>query len=456
MSADNPYVGPRAFRDTETLPNRQREATELTNLLMAERVVLLHAPSGAGKTSLIQASVLKLLEQEKFRPTKALRVECPKPTGIQPRNRFSYALALDLLGRKKHDPDELAAMTLSQVLCEALGDSGRRVLILDQLEETLTLDPAGLDAKEQFFAELGDALQECSLWALLAIREDYLGALDRYLRYLPGELRVRYRLDLLDKQDALDAVQKPAQDTGITFTDDAAMVLVDRLAGDTCVEPFQLQVVCRQLWEDWRSAHGEGATTITVGDARDADIDSALGKYYDQALDDVEAEFGVPERDLRDWFEEELTDNGRRRQTTAGPVGGTRVLDRLEDAYLIRSDTRGGTKWYELSHDRLVAAVLENNRAWQLQNLDSWQVAAYEWKRRGRQVKFLLPKAKLAYAPPVNTKGLLRHEQDFLRESFQLAGDLSSAKLHKNQLRILAAIAAIELVVIIVLLATGA
>ncbi|MCC6433034.1 MAG: hypothetical protein IT354_19160, partial [Gemmatimonadaceae bacterium] len=61
---DNPYVGPRAFRPGEKLFGRDREADELLDLLLTERVVLLHAPSGAGKTSLLQASLMRLLSEE--------------------------------------------------------------------------------------------------------------------------------------------------------------------------------------------------------------------------------------------------------------------------------------------------------------------------------------------------------------------------------------------------------
>jgi hypothetical protein len=52
----NPYVGPRAFRSGEDLPGRDFEIRELTDLLIAERITLLHAPSGAGKTSLNEAA----------------------------------------------------------------------------------------------------------------------------------------------------------------------------------------------------------------------------------------------------------------------------------------------------------------------------------------------------------------------------------------------------------------
>ena len=53
LSKSNPYVGPRAFQDGETLYGRDREVAKLLNLLIAERIVLLYSPSGAGKTSLL-------------------------------------------------------------------------------------------------------------------------------------------------------------------------------------------------------------------------------------------------------------------------------------------------------------------------------------------------------------------------------------------------------------------
>src|SRR5262245_15915718 len=64
--ASEVYVGPRPFKTGETLHGREREASELLSLLIAERIVLLHSPSGAGKTSLVQASLLPAMQSEGF------------------------------------------------------------------------------------------------------------------------------------------------------------------------------------------------------------------------------------------------------------------------------------------------------------------------------------------------------------------------------------------------------
>jgi hypothetical protein len=52
-------------------------------------------------------------------------------------------------------------------------------------------------ARRIFFAQLGDALEESRRWALFVVREDYVAALDPYLRLLPTRLATTYRLDLL-------------------------------------------------------------------------------------------------------------------------------------------------------------------------------------------------------------------------------------------------------------------
>src|SRR4051794_30769905 len=65
---DNPYVGPRAFREGEkdVFFGRHREEEAIANSLLSSRVILLHSPSGAGKTSLIQAAVVPTFTERRF------------------------------------------------------------------------------------------------------------------------------------------------------------------------------------------------------------------------------------------------------------------------------------------------------------------------------------------------------------------------------------------------------
>ncbi len=93
----NPYIGPRAFQDGETLYGRDRELSKLLNLLIAERIVLLYSPSGAGKTSLIQAALMPELREKGFRVLPVIRVGMEAPPGLDLSETFNTYLFSTLL-----------------------------------------------------------------------------------------------------------------------------------------------------------------------------------------------------------------------------------------------------------------------------------------------------------------------------------------------------------------------
>src|SRR5215203_1192504 len=61
-----PYVGPRPFThaDRDIFFGRTQEAIELTSLVKAHPEILLYAQSGAGKSSLLFAQVIPILDVE--------------------------------------------------------------------------------------------------------------------------------------------------------------------------------------------------------------------------------------------------------------------------------------------------------------------------------------------------------------------------------------------------------
>ena len=72
------YVGPRPFERSERdlFFGRDREISELLSLVISSRVVLCYAPSGAGKTSLINAGLELRLDKEGFEVLPSARVGC--------------------------------------------------------------------------------------------------------------------------------------------------------------------------------------------------------------------------------------------------------------------------------------------------------------------------------------------------------------------------------------------
>src|SRR5260370_1039220 len=64
----NPYVGPRPFETAhkKLFFGRNQEADMLLSLTIAERVVLFHAQSGAGKSSLVNAKLIPGPEEQGY------------------------------------------------------------------------------------------------------------------------------------------------------------------------------------------------------------------------------------------------------------------------------------------------------------------------------------------------------------------------------------------------------
>src|SRR5512133_940923 len=92
----NPYVGPRSFKTGEKLYGRERETLELFDLLIAERIVLFYSPSGAGKTSLLQAALIPRLRQKGFDVLPPVRVNQEPQAGLENANRYLVSALMSL------------------------------------------------------------------------------------------------------------------------------------------------------------------------------------------------------------------------------------------------------------------------------------------------------------------------------------------------------------------------
>ena len=208
----NPFVGPRSIRYGEPIYGRAKETVDLLNALIAQRIVLLYSPSGAGKTSLVEAGLRPELELREFRVSPTIRVGLDRPEGFDDmsiRNRYAFSTLLSLEEGKQDDRRlghrELASIRLPDYLAELhreLSDVVDPCIVFDQFEELFTLDPTDEGAKAAFLEELGVALRDQGRWALFSMREDFIAQLDPYVRLVPSRLAARYRLDLLGPDEA--------------------------------------------------------------------------------------------------------------------------------------------------------------------------------------------------------------------------------------------------------------
>jgi WD40 repeat protein len=423
-----PYVGPRFFRreDQSIFFGRSREANELLSLVISHSEVLLYAQSGAGKTSLINAKLEPLLEGEEFEvlPVARMRTGVAGWEQLAIANVYVFHTLVSWAGDSL-PAQALARMTMPEFLKqreqateeEELGKSS--VAIFDQFEELFTLYPEHWKHRNNFFEQLRDTLNACpQLRVLFSMREDYIASIDPYAKILPEALRVRFHLENLRQDAALKAVTGPLTlGYGRRFAPGVAGKLVENLmtveletaTGGTesiiseFVEPLQLQVVCQRLWRDLRPEQ----TEITFEHlATSANIEKALLSFYEESITTVAQRTGVSEAALRTWFQNELvTPAGTRGMVFRGheETGGipNAAVDELERLYLIQAEFRGGSRWYELTHDRFIEAIQKSHQKWLAARAGAEEIRgrlqqrAEQWQRTGRSKAALLDEGLL-------------------------------------------------------------
>jgi WD40 repeat protein len=433
--AFNPYVGPHPIAEHEKIYGRNREIAQLTSLIIAERIVLLYSPSGAGKTSLIQAGLIPHLRED-FYILPIVRVKEELPRQLAEANRYLMS-TLQWLEKELPEADRRSIETLAQLsLDEYLNTRPRPVearkldlLIFDQFEEILTTAPSDRQGKLAFFDSLGEALKNQNRWALFAAREDFLGVFAPYIASVPTRLSNTFRLDLLGPEAALEAIREPSRTNGVEFTKAAAEELMNNLRRTRIqnldgsveiqtgeyVEPIQLQVVCRRLWQKLNEDHH----IIDKNDLDNmGDVDESLAAYYEDSVKQAALEGEVDERIIREWFSKQLiTKEGFRSQVQ---IQNTRGLDidvvrNLEDMHILRAERRAGTTWFELSHDRMIEPIKKNNAAWEMANLSQLQRQAALWTDQGYPEGLLLRGAELKKAETeVKDLSLTEPEKKFL------------------------------------------
>jgi WD40 repeat protein len=421
MATQNPYVGPAPIAEGAPLYGRDDEKRDLYRLLLNERIVLLYSPSGAGKTSLIQAGLMPQLRRD-----PALRlfridglVDGTEGARLGVTNRYlaslvgqmESALPQEQRGRFDWHAPQASLLGYLDWVRVAGEEGGRRrgeVLLLDHFEDLL-LDPYDRQDKQAFFRELGQALTDRSRHALFSMGERNVAELDEYLHLVPTGLARRFRLGLLGRRQARQAITGPAGSLQVRYEPRALAGLMRKLrasidsrgAGDgrrvvvsQWVEPIQLQIACQRLWATKFPPPAAAAGLIGAADVKAFSVESALEGYYADTV--KAAALAAPpttERDVREWIEDRLIlASGARGQAPRGEVGlhlPERATEVLRNEQLVRLQIFGDSRWYELAYDRLVEPVRRNNQRW-FTGLAPLQRKTREWVRANRPDRLLM------------------------------------------------------------------
>ena len=393
---EEPFVGPRPFEpnDRRIFFGRDDEVKDLTALAVFHRVLLLHAQSGAGKTSLINTKLVPTLIEDGFDVLPPARVSGSVPAGVDVANVFVFNLAMSLGGHPQALP-ELARLPLARVLQRRLendpalfrapedlpvaGAARAPMLIIDQFEELFTTHADRWREREAFFEAVAESLRAIpNLRVMFSMREDRIAELDPYAWLLPQGIDSRYRLELLREDAARDAIALPVTLFGRTFEATAVDKLVRELLATKIdhpeggsvtvqgefVESVQLQIVCQRLWRQLDPS----VTVITTDHLLQfGDVATAIIQFYEETVRDAAVSHDYPEELIHLECSRYVTPSGKRgvieqqRQST-GRLRND-IVQTLEDEHLLRSEPRGGSRWYELAHDRLVDPILKRRES---------------------------------------------------------------------------------------------
>ncbi len=394
MTGKSRYPGIRAFEESEQFLffGRNDEIRRLYAQVTANTLVVLFAKSGIGKSSLLNAGLLPLLDFDRYRSVRVrFQSTAVNPADALKNELKSYLDAPDLLARTGYTPESAPLWEyLRACRFERHGEAVTPILVFDQFEEFFEHAPA---ERQRFIIEIADlvnnrlpqrvysAAENKPDWhtpipvkVIFAIRSDRVSLLHDLGSDIPAILQNRFELRPLGRDAARDAIVQPAAiarremaTAPFSYVPAALNQILDALENKNAeVESFQLQLVCQYIEKQLARGAADIAKPVDESVFGGTEgIRNILQNYYDDTL----AELPESGRALaRDFIERGLIVGGRRVGVTEGVEREVwhiepDLLKKLLDTRLVRAEITHLGKSYEVSHDALVEPIVRSFKA---------------------------------------------------------------------------------------------
>ncbi|AZO79335.1 MULTISPECIES: ATP-binding protein [unclassified Bosea (in: a-proteobacteria)] len=395
----SPFKGLDSFseQDAAVFVGREKATAELCAKLRDPelRLVIVAAPSGSGKSSLIRAGVVPQLTKERMLGASGTHAHViMNGPGLAPIEELvaavlegaerapDFKVAVDAL---ESDPKSLASLLQGR-----FGDKPV-ILILDQFEELFTLVQSG-ETREHFARVI--ASLDPPHKPVIVIRDDFLSDLKKLepIKDFVGKTANRYALPPLSSEDLRKIISVPASGV-VRFEDGVVESLIAEIAHTPNPLPL-LQFALKQLVERAQSGWIRRRDVEEIGGVR-----GALGKKADAiytALTPDEQEIAraifirlatpggenqfLRRPQTRNWLDNAIrTAIGRGVELKAELLD--QVLGKFHVAGLLRRDEDGTSNndvWYEIRHEALI-------RHWS--TLDGWLKGDLEQYRGAWQLR---------------------------------------------------------------------
>lgn len=345
---------------------REQDVETVMAKIQDNPLTVVFGRTATGKTSLLRAGIIASLRhetEEADREEAKPWLVCYTRLGEDP---VASVRAAIIAAAQEAGYDQ-AATGAEETLAETVGRiadlTERKVIVL-------------LDQFAEFFVKLGEkvrehfreALRECidgaseSFRLVIAIREDFVGELYELRPDFPSILHNLHRLHRLTREQAEDAILKPAQNFELQVERGLVHRIVDDLYRDG-VEPAQLQIVCHSLYEA-RPPSSRVISERTYEQLGGAE--TILDKYLERSL----ARLPSGERRLASKVLSFLTSGSELKAAQpldriVAEVQGERdllerVVARLVDVGLVRPVGRGKGREYELIHEVLADKIQQS------------------------------------------------------------------------------------------------
>lgn len=302
----SPFVGLAAFQSDQAhlFFGRQKETFEALDHFetragqKAIRWLQIEGISGSGKSSLMRAGLLPLIDQSWLWPRtgyKHWRCIGPMLPGERPVEMLAESLAHEFKGARIADLVKELALgddRLRYWLRERKADNTAFLLAIDQFEELLTV--AEVEQRTSFDRLLASALDdpECPLFMLSTVRTDFL---DRFVEALPRLVGLKNRkgkawtLEGINEARLCEVIDGPARLAGLDVRE-VREVIIDQARGETGALPL-VENALGWLWEKRENGRLIGQKFRDQGGLAGLLCHSAdnllndLGQHRDQALE---------------------------------------------------------------------------------------------------------------------------------------------------------------------------
>ncbi len=388
---------------------RDNDTQKLWQLISARQVVLLYGKSGTGKSSLINAGLIPLLERDKKANHFTIRLYNSNQGG----NEINVSPIKTLINSLTNQ-EVLAKKNLLQIedIENPWMEEFKRnaypkgelwywlkqwqlyqpeqpiILFFDQFEELFTYSPEEIEVfgeelktliyekipgflnKKEYFKTLSEeqadkVYTKINLKLVFAIRSDRMALLNKLSLHIPEILKHFYELEAISEKDARNAIIQPAQLKGdfqspnFQFENTVVDAILERVKNkyDGKIETATLQIICRFIESQKVSQANSIITLNDLGNVKDIFRD-----FYQSTLNQLNTE---DKAKVSKSIEERFIQNNQRI-----PFAGEylkledkwtdELFKQLEESTLLRKERdTAGRFMYEIGHDTLIEPIVE-------------------------------------------------------------------------------------------------